>query len=378
MAKFQTPVGVLIAFALLKAMAAPVADTTFATFTRTVAHDADAWELTLSNDTHHRIDVARKHLGDQSHEGQAFRNDTIMRVNIEREALDLPLVDLFQAFGMALPKARPTTNSKAARSEAEDMREAAYLRGGTMYSNGKATRSEAEDMREAAYLRGGTMYSNNKRSEAEEMREAAYLRGGTMYSNGKTTRSEAEEMREAAYLRGGTMYSNGKTTRSEVKGSTDSDDAVYGSLLNHDNLALGAIERVNVAHRVTGKPELTKEKTDAMSSNADNWVKGYWGSSMKHGTFWTTDQVHGEPNFIEGGQVNDYGFVQSTYHKRHCLANLRMMLAWHIAGDGSKMTNDMNVHAIHCLEYLREREQSNADLREEPIDTIDYKGMGIH
>ncbi|KAM3460275.1 hypothetical protein NHJ6243_006093 [Beauveria neobassiana] len=349
-----------------------------------------------------------------------------MRVNIEREALDLPLVDLFQAFGMALPKARPTTNSKAARSEAEDMREAAYLRGGTMYSNGKATRSEAEDMREAAYLRGGTMYSNNKRSEAEdmreaaylrggtmysnnkrseaeemreavylrggtmysngkatrseaeEMREAAYLRGGTMYSNGKTTRSEAEEMREAAYLRGGTMYSNGKTTRSEVKGSTDSDDTVYGSLLNHDNLALGAIERVNVAHRVTGKPELTKEKTDAMSSNADNWVKGYWGSSMKHGTFWTTDQVHGEPNFIEGGQVNGYGFVQSTYHKRHCLANLRMMLAWHIAGDASKMTNDMNVHAIHCLEYLREREQSNADLREEPIDTIDYKGMGIH
>ncbi|KGQ08178.1 hypothetical protein BBAD15_g6503 [Beauveria bassiana D1-5] len=338
MAKFQTPVGVLIAFALLKAMAAPVADTTLATFTRAVAHDADAWELTLSNDTHHRIDVARKHL-----------------VNIEREALDLPLVDLFQAFGMALPKARPTTNSKAARSEAEDMREAAYLRGGTMYSNGKTTRSEAE-----------------------EMREAAYLRGGTTYSNGKTTRSEAEEMREAAYLRGGTMYSNGKTTRSEVKGSTDSDDTVYGSLLNHDNLALGAIERVNVAHRVTGKPELTKEKTDAMSSNADNWVKGYWGSSMKHGTFWTTDQVHGEPNFIEGGQVNGYGFVQSTYHKRHCLANLRMMLAWHIAGDASKMTNDMNVHAIHCLEYLREREQSNADLREEPIDTIDYKGMGIH
>lgn len=202
--------------------------------------------------------------------------EQLPRVNIEREALDLPLVDLFQAFGMALPKARPTTNSKAARSEAEDMR-------------------------------------------------------------------------EAAYLRGGTMYSNGKTTRSEVKGSTDSDDTVYGSLLNHDNLALGAIERVNVAHRVTGKPELTKEKTDAMSSNADNWVKGYWGSSMKHGTFWTTDQVHGEPNFIEGGQVNGYGFVQSTYHKRHCLANLRMMLAWHIAGDASKMTNDMNVHAIHCL-----------------------------
>ncbi|KAM3518172.1 hypothetical protein NHJ13051_008396 [Beauveria bassiana] len=219
MAKFQTPVGVLIAFALLKAMAAPVADTTFATFTRAVAHEADAWELTLSNDTHHRIDVARKHLGDQSHEGQAFRNDTMMRVNIEREALDLPLVDLFQAFGMALPKARPTTNSKAARSEAEEMREAAYLRGGTMYSNGKATRSEAEEMREAAYLRGGTMYSNGKRSEAEEMpeemREAAYLRGGTMYSNGK--RSEAEEMREAAYLRGGTMYSNGKATRSEAE-----------------------------------------------------------------------------------------------------------------------------------------------------------------
>lgn len=29
-------------------------------------------------------------------------------------------------------------------------------------------------------------------------------------------------------------------------------------------------------------------------------------------------------------------------------------------------------------EYIRERELANADLYEEPIDTVDYKGMGIH
>lgn len=70
---------------------------------------------------------------------------------------------------------------------------------------------------------------------------------------------------------------------------------------------------------------------------------------MVHGGFWTTDQAVGKPNFIEGGQVNDFGFTQCTFHKLHCLANLRMMLAWHITGEGDKMTHDMNVHAIHCL-----------------------------
>jgi hypothetical protein len=56
----------------------------------------------------------------------------------------------------------------------------------------------------------------------------------------------------------------------------------------------------------------------------------------------------GKPNFIEGGQANGFGFTQSTYHKLHCLANLRIMLAWQITGN-SKMTHDMNAHAIHCL-----------------------------
>ncbi|KAK2005855.1 hypothetical protein LZ32DRAFT_545201, partial [Colletotrichum eremochloae] len=103
-----------------------------------------------------------------------------------------------------------------------------------------------------------------------------------------------------------------------------------------------------------------------------------WQSSMKHGDFWTDDQPAGKPNFIKSGQSNGFGFTQSTYHKLHCLANLRMMLAWHITGNGHKMTRDMNVHAMHCLDYTHWRELINPDLNEEPIDTVDYKGMGIH
>ena len=91
------------------------------------------------------------------------------------------------------------------------------------------------------------------------------------------------------------------------------------------------------------------DKAKQMLSKGDDFVTEYWRSSMKHGGFWTGDQVKGKPNFIEGGQVNGFGFTQSTFHKLHCLANLRMMLAWHINGNGTKMTRDMNVHAMHCL-----------------------------
>jgi hypothetical protein len=124
---------------------------------------------------------------------------------------------------------------------------------------------------------------------------------------------------------------------------------VYGGLLNRENLALGAIERINIARRVTSQPELTMEKVREMGSHGDEYVSNYWNSSMSHGGFWTADQPAGQPNFIEGGQANGFGFTQSTFHKRHCLANIRTMLAWHITGNSDKMTNDMNVHGIHCL-----------------------------
>ncbi|KAJ6786121.1 hypothetical protein PWT90_02477 [Aphanocladium album] len=313
MPTFRAAFGVFAALSML-AQSTPVdSNKVTAMNKRAPSHEGGVWQDTLSIDTRHRLEVALKHLDDKSDNGQAFRNDTIMRVNIEREALDLPLVDLHQAFGWILPSPRPKNRVRSVE-----------------------IRSDAEDMRELAYLRGGKMTAASKRSDAEDMRELAYLK------------------------------------RSDIS------DPLYSSLLDRDNLALGAIERVNIAHRVSGKPELTKDETDEMSLQSHDWAKNYWNSSVKHGTYWTTDQVEGEPNFIEGGQGNGFGFVQSTYHKRHCLANLRMMLSWFITGTGSKMTDDMNVHAIHCLEYIRERELANADLNEEPIDTVDYKGMGIH
>lgn len=145
------------------------------------------------------------------------------------------------------------------------------------------------------------------------------------------------------------------------------------------------------------------EEAKETASHSDEYVNRYWQSSMEHGDFWTTDQPAGKPNLIEGSQSNGFCFTQSTYHKLHRLANLRMMLAWHITGNGNKMTRDMNVHAIHCLvsvaqfpqeqtlptegfpnlcthrkDYTRWRELTTPDLNEEPIDTVDYKGMGIH
>ncbi|RDA83207.1 hypothetical protein CP532_4372 [Ophiocordyceps camponoti-leonardi (nom. inval.)] len=425
------------------------------------------WQETLSEDTRRRYGVARGHLLDRSDAGQAFRHDTIMRINIEREALDLPLIDLSQAFGIKLPTSRASvtakkdtclrkrsdddavhvrstaeeareaaylrsdtmTHQKAKRSTAEEAREAAYLRSDTM-THQKAKRSIAEEAREAAYLRSDTMTHQkakrgiaeeareaaylrsdtmthqkmkNKRSTAEEAREAAYLRSDTMthqkskrgiaeeareaaylrsdtMTHQKNKRETAEEAREAAYLRSGTMtHQKMKNKRSNPpKSSNETNADAYGSLLDRQNLALGAIERINISRRIRGQPEMTEAQAADKASHADEYVSGYWRSSMDHGRFWTADQVEGRPNFVEGGQGNGFGFTQSTFHKLHCLASLRMLLSWHIGGEGGRMTRDIEVHAIHCLEYIRWRELSYPDLNEEPIDTVDYKGMGIH
>ncbi|KAG8427868.1 hypothetical protein J3459_006276 [Metarhizium acridum] len=171
------------------------------------------------------------------------------------------------------------------------------------------------------------------------------------------------------YTRGGTMYWVSAQQRSNTK---------YDSVLNRDNLALGAIERINIAHRTLGQPELIQEEIKEDKQLGDEYISEYWNSSIRYGGFWTSDQVKDEPDFIEGGQANGFGFTQSTFHKLHRLVNLRMMLAGHITGNGDKMTRDMNVHAMHCLEYVRGRELMNPGLNEEPTDTVDYKSMGIH
>ncbi|RCI12685.1 hypothetical protein L249_1006 [Ophiocordyceps polyrhachis-furcata BCC 54312] len=468
MVKPQVPYGALAS--LLIAMTAQSMPASTAAIE---ARSLQDWQKTLSEDTRNRYDVARGHLLDQSDSGQAFRHDTMMRVNIEREALDLPLIDLSQAFGMKLPVSRACVAKKDAcvskrsdaeevreavynggsamngkRSVAEEVREAAYnggsvmngrrsnageareaiyYTGGIMIPNSKAKRSDAEEVREAVYNGGSVMSGKRsnaeevreadyasadamiKRGDAEEVREAAYNGGSVM--NGKRSdaeevreadyasadamikRGDAEEVREAAY-NGGSVMNGKRSDAEEVRESdyasenamikrsdvddSDKSDAGYSSLLDRKNLALGAIERINISRRIRGKPEVTKQEIKDKASHADEYVSNYWRSSMKHGRFWTTDQAQGRPNFVEGGQANGFGFTQSTYHKLHCLANIRMILAWHIHGRGDKMTRDMEVHAIHCLEYVRWRELSYPDLNEEPIDTVDYKGMGIH
>ncbi|KAL3952620.1 hypothetical protein ACCO45_012563 [Purpureocillium lilacinum] len=230
-----------------------------------------------------------------------------MRINIEREALDLSLIDLKQAFGMELPGPRAGLGGKTGRK-----------------------RSSSEDLREEAYLRGGTMTSLPaiKRSDAQDFREEAYLRGGTMTSLPILKRNDAQDLREEAYLRSGSM-----TSLPISKRDNNNNNNPYTHLLNRHNLALGAIERINIAHRVLHKPEITSERARKITAQGD---------------------------------------------ELHCLANIRMMLAWHITGNGKKMTRDMNVHTIHCLEYIRWRELVRPDLTEEPIDTVDYMGMGIH
>ncbi|KJK77216.1 hypothetical protein H634G_07523 [Metarhizium anisopliae BRIP 53293] len=219
-----------------------------------------------------------------------------LTINIEQQALDLSLIDLLQAFGITLPAPRNTVSKMVV----------------------------------------------NKRGNAEDFREEAYTRAGTM------TYPKVVERR-----------------------SID----VYSSLLIRDNLALKAIERINTAHRILGKPELTKKE---IGSHGDEYLTGYWNSSMKHGDFWTSDQAISKPNFIKCVYSNRFGFTQSTFHKLYCLANLRIILAWHITGSGNKMTRDLNAHTIHCLEYIRWRELAHTDLNEEPIDTVDYEGIGMY
>lgn len=199
-------------------------------------------------------------------------------------------------------------------------------------------RNDAEDFREEGYLRDGTMYSaSSKRDDSEDFREEMYLRSGSMYwANSK--RDDSEDFREEGYLRSGSMYwVNNKR------------DGRYDSLLDRKNLALGAVERVNIAHRVLGKPGITMNEATEAASHGVGFVNSYWNASVRHGNFWATDQPAGKPNFIEGGQANGFGYTQSTYHKLHCLANLRTVLAWHIMGQGLNVTKDMDVHTIHCL-----------------------------
>lgn len=261
------------------------------------------------------------------------------------------------------------------RNNAEDFREETYTRGGAMtYPKTIEARSNAEDIREQTYTRGGAMTYpktiDQRDNNAEDIREEAYTRGGAMtYPKTIDQRdNNAEDVREQTYTRGGAMTypktidqraNNAEDIREETytrggamtypKTINQRRDDVYSALLDRNNLALGAVERINIAHRVLGKPEITMQEANETASHSDEYVDGYWQSSMKHGDFWTTDQPAGKPNFVEGGQSNGFGFTQSTYHKLHCLANLRMMLAWHITGNGDKMTRDMNVHAMHCL-----------------------------
>src|ERR1700760_649225 len=91
-----------------------------------------------------------------------------------------------------------------------------------------------------------------------------YTKGGTMYWPGKPSdsslvkRNAGTEARELMYTKGGTMYWPDKTSdSSQVKRTADTDNETYGAMLNRNNLALGAIERINVARRVQHKPELT-------------------------------------------------------------------------------------------------------------------------
>jgi hypothetical protein len=207
-------------------------------------------------------------------------------------------------------------------------REDAYLKSGTMTEKAKRDTQH----RECPHLTSGTMTEKAKRDT--QHREHIYLKSGTMTV--KTKRDTQD--REHVYLKSGTMT---------VKAKRNTD--VYSSLLNQGNLAQGAVERINIERRVLGQPELTMDQAKEIGSHSDEYMSGYWNSSMSHGGFWTDDQPAGKPNFIEGGQANRFGFTQSTYHKLHCLANFRTILAWQITGNGNKMTRDMNAHAIHCL-----------------------------
>ena len=298
----------------------------------------------------------------------SIRNLTLLRsINLEREAQHLSLVDLSQAFGTTLPVSRTTISWTGdenklvpeRRDAVEAVREGVYLRSGAMtgYKRDDAT----EEVREGVYLRSGAM-TGYKRENAEPVREGAYLRNGTMAGSKRDDDADAEPVREGAYLRSGTMAGSKKRNDAAepvregsylrsgtMAGSKKRDDGLYGALLNREDLALGALERVNIVYRILGEPEITLGEAQEMGSHGDQFLNDYWQTSMHHGSFWKTDQAWGEPNFIEGGQANGFGFTQSSFHKLHCLANIRTILAWHIMGEGENMSRDMTAHAIHCL-----------------------------
>lgn len=94
-------------------------------------------------------------------------------------------------------------------------------------------------------------------------------------------RNDAEDLREETYTRGRAMtYPN-----VELNVKQRSDD-VYENLLNRDNLALGAIERINIAHRILNQPELTMEAAKEIGSHGDEYILEYWNSSINYGGFW--------------------------------------------------------------------------------------------
>lgn len=81
MPKLQAALGALVACSIFGAQATPVPsiDAIPAVLARAASSGGESWKNTLSDDTRHRLEVAQKHLDDQTTEGQAFRNDTIMR-----------------------------------------------------------------------------------------------------------------------------------------------------------------------------------------------------------------------------------------------------------------------------------------------------------
>lgn len=78
--KLATSYGALASFLFATARAIPVqaanGDLT-ASLTQVVW--TDDWLSSLSNDTRQRLVLARENVNDESAQGQAFRNDTIMR-----------------------------------------------------------------------------------------------------------------------------------------------------------------------------------------------------------------------------------------------------------------------------------------------------------
>ncbi|KHO11640.1 FAD-binding, type 2 [Metarhizium robertsii ARSEF 23] len=82
-----------------------------------------------------------------------------LTINIEQQALDLSLIDLLQAFGMTLPAPRDTVSKMVVnkRGNAEDFREEAYTRAGTMTYPERQSNANTEDFREEVYTRAGTV-----------------------------------------------------------------------------------------------------------------------------------------------------------------------------------------------------------------------------